>query len=111
MGFHRRRIPEIEDLKRIYEDCKDDKEFLTRVVGKADAITGSTESMDFLEAIQEKVYPKKKTWNDLAKINNDPQKWLEMYQHYQELLTREDTAAWWQEQYFICDNERQNLKN
>jgi hypothetical protein len=110
MSFHRRRIPEIEDLKRIYEECSDDKEFLNRVVGKAEAISGSTESIAFLEKIEEKVYPKPKTWSDLVDINKDPQKWLDMYQHYQELLTREDAAGWWEDQYYMCNNERQNLK-
>ena len=46
MSFHRRRIPEIEDLKRIYEECSDDKAFLEKVIGKADAVMGSPESMD-----------------------------------------------------------------
>jgi hypothetical protein len=110
MSFHKRHIPEIKDLMRIYEECADDKTFLDKVIGKADAVTGSLESMDFIEKIEEKVYPKKKTWEDLAKINKDPEKWLDMYQHYQELLTREDVAGWWEDQYYMCNNERQNLK-
>ena len=110
MSFHRRRIPEIEDLKRIYEECSDDKAFLEKVIGKADAVMGSPESMDFIGKVEEKVYPRKKTWEDLAKINNDPQKWLDMYQQLQELLSREDAAGWWEDQYYICNNERQNLK-
>jgi hypothetical protein len=110
MSFHRRHIPDIENLKRIYEECKDDKEFLNRVVGKSEAISGSTESMAFLEKIEQKVYPKTKTWSDLADINKDPQKWLDMYHHYTELLNREDAAGWWEDQYYICNNERQNLK-
>ena len=110
MSFHKRHIPDFEDLIKIYEESKNDKEFLDKVVGKADALIGSTESMEFIEKIEEKVYPKKKTWEDLVKINKDPQKWLDMYQQLQEMLTQEDTTSFWEDQYYICNNERQNLK-
>ena len=110
MSFHRRHIPDIDRLKEIYDQCANDEEFLDRVIGRAEAISGSTESMDFLTSIQNKVYPRKTTWEDLGKINKDPQKWLDMYQQLQELLSREDVADWWETQYYMCNNERQNLK-
>jgi hypothetical protein len=87
MGFHRKHIPDIETLKRIYEECQDAQEFLNTVVGKEEAISGSNESLKFLQEISDKVYPKTKTWDDLAKINKDPQKWLDMWERSQELPT------------------------
>ena len=35
----------------------------------------------------------RKTWDDLAKIGT-PDKWLKVYQHYQELLTQADALNW-----------------
>ena len=86
MSFHRRHIPEIDKLKKIYKECKDDKEFLELVIGRADATSGSTESMNFLTAVQNKVYPRKPSWEDLSAIA-PPEKWIEMYKHYQELIS------------------------
>jgi hypothetical protein len=48
-------------------------------------------------------------WSALAKIA-PPEKWIEMYQHYQELLIAADTAAFWKEQYDIANAERNVLK-
>jgi hypothetical protein len=49
-------------------------------------------------------------WSVLAKIA-PPEKWVEMYQHYQELLVAADTAAFWKEQYDIANAERNTLKH
>ena len=43
-------------------------------------------------------------WSQLSKIA-PPHKWLEVYGHYQELLTREDVAGFWHEQFSMA-NER-----
>jgi hypothetical protein len=48
-------------------------------------------------------------WSVLAKIA-PPEKWIEMYQHYQELLIAADTAAFWKEQFDIANAERNVLK-
>jgi len=49
-------------------------------------------------------------WSKLEKINNNPEKWLEVYKHYQELLNNQDVTDWWQEQFNIVNVERNNLK-
>lgn len=49
------------------------------------------------------------TWEDLAKIA-PPDKWIEVYKHYQELLTIQDATAWWAEQFNIANKERNELK-
>lgn len=48
-------------------------------------------------------------WSELEKIA-PPEKWLKVYEHYQELLTKQDVAGFWQEQFAIADAERNDLK-
>lgn len=55
MGFHKRHIPELEKLKEIRTSCSDDKEFLDRIVGRADAFIGSKESMQYLDQVYEEI--------------------------------------------------------
>jgi len=55
MGFHKRHIPELEKLKEIRTSCNDDKEFLDRIVGRADAFVGSKESMQYLDQVYEEI--------------------------------------------------------
>lgn len=49
------------------------------------------------------------TWNDLAKIG-PPEKWIQMYHEYTDMLTKEDVAAWWAGQYEMANKERCELK-
>ena len=49
------------------------------------------------------------TWDDLEKIA-PPNKWVQMYLEYSDMLTKEDVASWWQEQYEIANKERNELK-
>jgi DNA polymerase-3 subunit epsilon len=48
-------------------------------------------------------------WNALEKMGS-PDKWLKVYSHYSELLTADDTANFWHEQFVIADKERNELK-
>lgn len=48
-------------------------------------------------------------WSALERIA-PPDKWMNMYEHYQELLTQEDVASFWHEQYLIANKERNELK-
>lgn len=48
-------------------------------------------------------------WSALAKIGT-PKQWLGIYCDYLDLSTREDVAGWWQEQFNICNAERNELK-
>jgi hypothetical protein len=48
-------------------------------------------------------------WSKLEKIST-PEKWMEMYKDYQDLLTKEDVATWYQEQFDICCKERDFLR-
>jgi hypothetical protein len=49
MGFNKKFIPELEDLKKIQESFGDDKRFLDMYYFKPDALIGSKESVDYLE--------------------------------------------------------------
>lgn len=49
-------------------------------------------------------------WSKLEKICPDPDKWLKVYKHYQELLTNEDVSEFWHEQFIIANEERNQLK-
>lgn len=52
---------------------------------------------------------KEDSFEALAKIA-PAKKWIEMYKHYQELLTKADAAEFWHEQFNIADKERNELK-
>jgi hypothetical protein len=54
---------------------------------------------------------KDEDWSELAKISNDPKKWLAMSDAYSDMLTKEDVAGWWQEQFNIANQERNELKS
>lgn len=71
MSFHNRRIPDIVRLKEIYEECADDKAFLDRVIGRVEAISGSSESMNFLATIQNKILPETLCSEDSADYDGD----------------------------------------
>ena len=53
MGFHKRHIPDIERLKELRTSCNSDEEFLEKILGKADAIIGSVESVRYLDEVYE----------------------------------------------------------
>jgi|694.fasta_scaffold05256_21 hypothetical protein len=53
MGFHRRHIPDLERLKEIRTSCNSDEEFLEKILGKADAIIGSVESVRYMDEVYE----------------------------------------------------------
>lgn len=55
------------------------------------------------------MYKNRYDWSALEKIA-PPEKWLKVYEHYQDLLLKEDLAGWWGEQFAIADAERQDLK-
>jgi hypothetical protein len=58
MGFNKRRLPEIDELKKIHQESNSDKEFMESVVGKSDALYGSVESMNYLDAVYENLLSK-----------------------------------------------------
>jgi hypothetical protein len=51
----------------------------------------------------------KNDWTKLEAIA-PPEKWLDMYKHYQELITQEDVAGFWLDQYQIANTERKKLR-
>lgn len=51
MGFDRRNLPELEDLKRTRQRFNDDKKFIKFVVGKADVLVGPSESHRYIEEV------------------------------------------------------------
>jgi hypothetical protein len=64
MGFHKRHLPELEEMKRIHGECKDDLEFVKRVQGKSDAVCGSHDSVEYFHNIVVAL---------IEKINNPPE--------------------------------------
>jgi hypothetical protein len=55
MGFNKRYVPELEVLMERRKKYDSDEEFLNSVVGKADALMGSVQSMEYLDSIYEKI--------------------------------------------------------
>lgn len=62
MGFNKRYLPEVDDLKRIREKMNNDKEFLNVYLYRPDAIFGSTGSIDYVKEV-EFFYEKQKEIN------------------------------------------------
>ncbi len=61
MGFNKRYLPELEDLKKIHQRFDSDEEFLKFISGKADAILGPSESHRYMEEVFERVKSAKET--------------------------------------------------
>ena len=55
MGFNKRYIPDLETLKERRKEYTNDEDFLSSVVGKADALIGPPDSMSFLDSIYDKI--------------------------------------------------------
>lgn len=55
MGFNRRYLPEIDQLKELRNKFDNDRDFVKHVIGKSDAILGSSESMGFMEEIHKRI--------------------------------------------------------
>ncbi len=55
MGFNKRYVPELDVLMERRKRYDSDEEFINSVVGKADALIGSVQSMEYLDSIYEKI--------------------------------------------------------
>lgn len=55
MGFHKRFLPELSKLIEIRQECDSDKEFISRVVGKSEALIGPDESIKYVDAVYERL--------------------------------------------------------
>jgi hypothetical protein len=44
-------------------------------------------------------------WGKLAKISDNPDKWLEMYSDYSEMLIQESVKGFWQEQFQMMSKQ------
>lgn len=59
MGFNKRYLPELVNLKGIREEYGNDKKFLETYLYNPDAIIGSTDAVEYVKSI-EKEYEKRK---------------------------------------------------
>jgi hypothetical protein len=58
MGLNKRYLPELDVLLEGRKRYETDDEFLNAVVGKADVIMGSCESVDYIDALYEEIQKK-----------------------------------------------------
>jgi len=58
MGFNKRYLPELDVLLERRKRYETVDEFLNAVVGKADVIMGSCESVDYIDALYEEIQKK-----------------------------------------------------
>ncbi len=105
------------------ERLAEDKEAILQIIGSScphDSYCDIPECMfngrvvcqveqDQADKIMNLYAAKESPWQALAKIA-PPDKWLEMYTHYQEILTKEDATDFWQEQFQIANAEINELK-
>ena len=59
MGFNKRLVPELDVLVERRKNYSSDEEFLSAVVGKSDALIGSSESIDYLDQIYDNIKKEK----------------------------------------------------
>jgi hypothetical protein len=59
MGFNKRFVPELDVLMERRKNYSSDEEFLSAVVGKSDALIGSSESIDYLDQIYDNIKKEK----------------------------------------------------
>jgi len=59
MGFNKRELPELDELKKIHERFTTDVDFIKYVVGKSDALFGPSESHRYLEEVYARAKSKK----------------------------------------------------
>jgi hypothetical protein len=55
MGFNKRYLPDLEELKVIHEKFPDDRDFIKFIVGKSDALIGPSESHAYLDMISNRI--------------------------------------------------------
>jgi hypothetical protein len=58
MSLNKRYLPELDVLLERRKRYETDDEFLNAVVGKADVIMGSCESVDYIDALYEEIQKK-----------------------------------------------------
>ncbi len=63
---------------------------------------------DFLSYVSQLKSESNDDWSELAKMGT-PEKWLDVYEHYQDLLIKEDVARFWEEQFNMA-TKRNELK-
>ena len=55
MGFNKRYLPDLAELKSIRERMNDDSRFLEIYLYKPDALIGHTESMEYLHKLEREI--------------------------------------------------------
>jgi hypothetical protein len=55
MGFNKRYLPDLAELKSIRERMNDDSRFLEIYLYKPDALIGPTESMEYLHKLEREI--------------------------------------------------------
>jgi hypothetical protein len=55
MGFNKRYLPELDELKVIHQKFSNDRDFIKFIVGKSDALIGPSESHAYLDMISNSI--------------------------------------------------------
>lgn len=58
MSFNKRILPDLESLIELRKSLGNDREFLRSVIGKSDCIVGSTDSMNYIKEVEQKINDK-----------------------------------------------------
>lgn len=64
MGFNKRFLPELSELKKCRERFETDEDFVKYISGKADALLGPSDSMEYFSSLAEKVLAQRKLDGD-----------------------------------------------
>jgi hypothetical protein len=63
MGFHKTYLPDLPELKILRSKFSCDEDFLKKIIGKSEALIGPSDSMRYIENIEESIKQKNRNVN------------------------------------------------
>lgn len=63
MGFNKRYIPDLPELENLRSKFSCDEDFLKKIIGKSEALIGPSDSMRYIETMEDSIKQKKQNVN------------------------------------------------
>lgn len=63
MGFSKKYLPDLPELKSLRSKFSCDEDFLKKIIGKSEALIGPSDSMRYIETMEDSIKQKKQNVN------------------------------------------------
>jgi hypothetical protein len=63
MGFNKRYLPDLPELETLRSKFSCDEDFLKKIIGKSEALIGPSDSMRYIETMEDSIKQKKQNVN------------------------------------------------